>query len=287
MYDNYPQHHVPQNNIVQRFFAQPVGKIILEMVMTVVITVAAGSAFDLFDPFEGASDAPANQAAQATVARQPLLPLWDASLAHLSQRRFVAAEAVADVAAASDPTEPLNFSLLGTIHLHSRDYAEAQSDFAVMLSLAPDSFDGHNALCWAQGELGEFTSALQHCEAALSVAEAPLQRASALENRCWLQVEMAAYVAAASDCLAVLELLPDCHNEICALAHYNLGRIALSRSEPEAALQHFNMAAHIGSAYAPMYLDIARLYATMGYEVAAERSMARYEQLIVSDLAAN
>lgn len=286
MYDNYPQHHVPQNNIVQRFFAQPAGAIVLEMVMTLVITVAAGSAFDLFDPFEGASAASADQAAQVTVAHEPLLPLWDASLAYLSQRRFVAAEAVADVAATSDPTEPLNFALLGTINLHSRDYADAQSDFTAMLALSPASFDGHNALCWAQGELGEFTSALQHCEAALHLAESPLQRASALENRCWLQVEMAAYVAAANDCLAVLELLVDCHNDICALAHYNLGRIALARSEPDAALQHFNLAAHIGSAYAQMYLDIARLYATMGYEVAAERSLMRYQQLTVSDLAA-
>lgn len=286
MYDNYPQHHVPQNNIVQRFFAQPAGAIVLEMVMTVVITVAAGSAFDLFDPFNGASAASADQAVGTTVAHDPLLPLWDASLAYLSQRRFIAAEAVADAAAASDATEPLNFALLGTINLHSSDYAEAERDFSAMLSLAPDSFDGHNSLCWAQGELGEFTSALQHCEAALQVAESPLQRASALENRCWLQVEMAAYAAAASDCLAVLDLLNDCHNEICALAHYNLGRIALSRSEPDAALQHFNLAAHIGSAYAQMYLDIARVYATMGYEVAAERSLTRYQQLSANDLAA-
>lgn len=286
MYDNYPQHHVPQNNIVQRFFAQPAGAIVLEMVMTVVITIAAGSAFDLFDPFAGASVASADQPAQATVAQEPLLPLWDASLEYMSQRRFVAAEAVADVAAASDPTEPLNFALLGTINLQSSDYAEAQSDFISMLALAPDSFDGHNALCWAQGELGEFTSALRHCEAALHAAETPLQRASALENRCWLRVEMAAYVDAAGDCLAVLEQLTDCNNEICALAHYNLGRIALARSEPAAALQHFNLAAHIGSAYAPMYLELARVYATMGYEVAAERSLARYQQLSVSDLAA-
>ncbi|MCY4146622.1 MAG: tetratricopeptide repeat protein [Chloroflexi bacterium] len=283
MYDNYPQCHVPQNNIVQRFFAQPAGAIVLEMVMTVVITVAAGSAFDLFDPFDGASVA---QPAQVAVAHSPLLPLWDASLAYLSQRHFVAAEAIADVAAASDPNEPLNFALLGTINLHSRDYAEAQSDFTTLLSLAPDSFDGHNSLCWAQGELGEFASAWQHCEAALQMAQSPLQRASALENRCWLQVEMAAYAAAASDCLAVLELLAGCHNEICALAHYNLGRIALARSEPDAALQHFNLAAHIGSAYAQMYLDIAHLYAAMGYEVAAERSFSRYQQLNASALAA-
>ncbi|MCY3573970.1 MAG: hypothetical protein OXG92_14455 [Chloroflexi bacterium] len=286
MYDNYPQHHVPQNNIVQRFFAQPAGAIVLEMVMAIVITVAAGSAFDFFDPFHAAPATSEYQAAQATVAQAPLLPLWDASLAYLSQRRFVAAEAVADVAAASDPTEPLNHALLGTINLRSSDYAEAQSDFSTLLSLAPDSFDAHNSLCWAQGELGEFTSALRHCEAALQSAKSPLQQASALENRCWLQVEMAAYVAAASDCLAVLELLSGCYNEICALAHYNLGRIALARSEPAAALQHFNLAAQIGSAYAPMYLELARVYASMGYDDAAERSLARYQQLNIGALIA-
>ena len=286
MYDNYPQHHIPQNNIVQRFFAQPAGAIVLEMVMTIVITVAAGSAFDLFDPFYYAAAAPAEPVVQAAGADEPLLPLWDASWMYLSQRRFVAAEAVADVAAASDPTEPLNYALLGTINLRSSDYSEAQSDFATLLSIAPGSFDGHNSLCWAQGELGEFTSALQHCEAALQAAETTAQRASAYENRCWLQVEMGVFVAAASDCLAVLALLPTCHNEICALAHYNLGRIALARGEPQAALQHFNLAAHIGSAYAPMYLEISRVYANMGYDGAAERSLARYQQLNGSDLTA-
>ena len=55
MYDHYPAYDVPQNNIVQRFFAQRWSAILLEIVLTIVITVAAGQAFEFFDPFDGES----------------------------------------------------------------------------------------------------------------------------------------------------------------------------------------------------------------------------------------
>ena len=142
-------------------------------------------------------------------------------------------------------------------------------------------------MCWAEGELGNFTSAMSYCDAAARLAVTHAQKASALENRCWLGVEMAEYVGAAKDCLAALEKLDGCHSEICALAHYNLGRIALARDEGEAALRHFRLALRIGSEYAQMYLEIARVYATMGYEVAAEGALARHHALAGADSAAN
>ncbi len=284
MYDNYPQHHVPRSNIIQRFFAQPAGAIALEIVMTLVIMLAADSAFDLFDPFE---DPAAASADSAQIMPMPHDPLREASMTYLAERRFLAAEAVADVAAASAPYDPANFALRGLVNLYSGDYAGAQNDFTTVLDLAPHDFHGHNALCWTEGELGAFTSALRHCEAALLAALSPVQRASALENRCWLSVEMGDIAAAARDCQAVLNLLKDCHSEICALAHYNLGRVAVARGQQQVALRHFNLAAQTGSAYAKMYLDISRFYATLGYEVAAESSLTLYHQLNDVDSAAN
>ena len=285
MHHNYPQRDIPQSNILQRFFAQPLRAILLEIAMTLVIALAAGGALDLWDPFGDSSETSADLA--AAMGREPLLPLWDASFRYLQERRFHAAEALADVAASADPQNPGSFALRGAINLRSGDYADARRDFRKALSLDLFDFDGHNALCWAEGELGNFTSALRHCDAATRLAATSAQKASALENRCWLGVEMADYAGAAKDCLAALESLDGCHNEICALAHYNLGRIALARDEGEAALQHFRLAARIGSAYAQMYLEISRVYATMGYEVAAEGALARYHALAGADSAAN
>jgi len=57
VYDNYPQHDVPQNNVIQRFFAQRWSAIVIEILMTIVITVATGRAFDIFNPFDSPQDA--------------------------------------------------------------------------------------------------------------------------------------------------------------------------------------------------------------------------------------
>ena len=67
MYDSYPQYDVPQNNVIQRFFTQRWSAIVIEILMTIVITVAAGRAFDIFDPF----DAPADSAS-AILWEEPL-----------------------------------------------------------------------------------------------------------------------------------------------------------------------------------------------------------------------
>ena len=58
MYDNYPEHDVPQQNIIQMFFAQRWSAIIIEMALAIVISVAAGRAFDFFGPIDAQTDNP-------------------------------------------------------------------------------------------------------------------------------------------------------------------------------------------------------------------------------------
>lgn len=57
MYDKYPEFDVPRSNLIQRFLGQHWSAILIEIVMTIVISVAASHAFDLFGPFESPSAA--------------------------------------------------------------------------------------------------------------------------------------------------------------------------------------------------------------------------------------
>ena len=66
MYDKYPVYDVPQNNIIQQFFSQRWSAIVIEIAMTIVITVAAGRAFDFFDPFD-----PTENEAESAALAQP------------------------------------------------------------------------------------------------------------------------------------------------------------------------------------------------------------------------
>lgn len=81
MYDSYPQHDVPQIHLIQRFFSQRWSAIVIEILMTIVITVAAGQAFDIFDPLHKSVEADQPALAQ-TVRSADLLrrgvgvPLW-------------------------------------------------------------------------------------------------------------------------------------------------------------------------------------------------------------------
>lgn len=79
----------------------------------------------------------------------------------------------------------------------------------------------------------------------------------------------------------MLVIYPDCQQEFCALAHYNLGRIMKAQGKMSLALRQFNLAFHIGSSYPDMYLEIARIYDTLGYEAAAEASYQQYRRLAV------
>lgn len=284
MYDHHPAYDVPKNNIIQRFFAQRWSAILLEVVLTIVITVAAGQAFEFFDPFDGESanaapletSAPNRDRGAMSVALEPVM---QRGLEYVSERRYVAAEAVYDFALALDPDDAGNHGWRGYVNLRTADYLDAQDDFRRVLDLRPQDYDAHNALCWAYGESQDFTSALEHCWQALIAATSLPQYATALENRCWVRVEMGAYEAAAQECLAVLQIYPGCQHEVCALAHYNLGRIMMAQGNDRGALRQFKLALRIGSAYADMYLEIGEEYDRLGFGAAAKASFAKYDEL--------
>ena len=286
MYDQYPIHDVPQNNIIQRFFSQRWSAIVLEIVMTIVITIAAGAAFDFFDPLDGDRASSADSVQTAAVAagqsefqmRDPLAFIRAKGADYVSERRFAAAKAMFDWAIALAPDDVENYSWRGYVKMLASEYAEAQLDFRKVLELKPADFIGHNALCWAYGETDEFVKAKAHCEGALRSAASLSEYAIALENRCWVQVELGEYEAAARDCLAVLESFSDC-GEVCALAHYNLGRVLFAQGKAPEALAHFQEALRIGSSYAKMYLEIGEVYDRLGYEAAAQASYAKYREL--------
>ncbi|MCY3779707.1 MAG: tetratricopeptide repeat protein [Chloroflexi bacterium] len=283
MYDKYPVYDVPQRNIIQRFFAQRWSAILLEIALTIVITVAAGRAFDFFDPFDGepAAIPPAATETMSQATNVALEPFTQRGIDYIQSREFAAAEAMYDFAIAVAPEDAKHYGWRGYVNLQAGDYLAAQRDFRQVLELAPADNDAHVALCWAYGESGDFAAALSHCEEALLAAQSLPQYAIALENRCWLKVEMGEFDAAARDCLDVLEIFPDCQQEVCALAHYNLGRIMLAQGKQEEALRQFNLAYHIGSSYPKMYLEIANVYDTLGYEAAARVSYEHYRSLAV------
>ena len=286
MYDQYPIHEVPQNNLIQRFFSQRWSAIVLEIVMTIVITIAAGAAFDFFDPLDGeqATSADSPQIATGAVEIEalktgdPLGFIKEKGAEHIRDGRFAAAEAMFDWAIALAPEDADSYSWRGYVNMLSGDYVEAQADYRKLLELKPADFDGHNALCWAYGESEQFAVAVTHCERALDAAGSLGEYAIALENRCWLQVELGEYEAAERDCRDVLEAFSDC-GEVCALAHFNLGRVLIAQGSFPIALRHFNEAYRIGSTYPKMYLEIGAIYDTLGYRSAAQASYAKYRAL--------
>ena len=89
---------------------------------------------------------------------------------------------------------------------------------------------------------------------------------------------MGDYEAAAQDCRFALEYAPE-YAEVSALAHYNLGRVLVAQGNTRGALTHFHEALRIGSSYPKMYLEIGRIYDTLGYRSAAQASYAKYREL--------
>ena len=183
MYDKYPVHDVPQNNIIQRFFAQRWSAIVLEIVMTIVITIAAGAAFDFFDPLDGsqaASDDTAQSAARAVeieqfTTRDPLAFIKERGKGYIRERRFAAAEAMFDWAIALAPNEADIYSWRGYTRMLAGEYREAQADYRALLELRPNDFDALNALCWAYGESGDFAEAMAHCQRGAARSREPSQ----------------------------------------------------------------------------------------------------------------
>ena len=203
MYDKHPVYDVPQRNLVQRFFAQRWSAIALEIVLTVVIAVAASSAFEFFDPFGGevAITPSAANESRADAFDIALEPVTSRALAHIQNREFAAAEAMYDLAVAVAPADADYYGWRGYINLRAGDYPDAQRDFRQVLELAPAEYEAHTALCWAYGESAEFDRALAHCNEAMALAQSLPEYGIALENRCWIQVEMGELEAAARDCL--------------------------------------------------------------------------------------
>jgi len=286
MYDNYPKHDVPQQNLIQRFFAQRGSAIFIEIVMTIVITVAAGAAFDYFDPLDGeratAADATSGEAVTSddadSATRDPLAFARSLGIEYIAAGRLTAASAIFDWLIASAPDDGSSYAWRGYVTMQTGQYIEAQAYYRRLLELRPADFDGHNALCWAYGETGDFAPAMAHCQRALESAVSRSEFASVLENRCWLGVEMGDYGAAATDCRLSLSYAQE-NGEVQALAHYNLGRVQVARGKTSEALPHFQEALRIGSAYAKMYLDIGEVYATLGHQAAAQASFERYRRL--------
>ena len=281
MYDQYPNHDVPSKGVIQRFFSQRWSAIALEIVMTVVITIAAGAAFDFFDPLDGEA-APAT----ATVveveelgAGGPLEFIMQRGTDYVRERRFAAAEAIFDWAIALAPEEAAGYSWRGYVKMQAGKYFEAQADYRKLLELRPANFDGHNALCWAYGETGDFSEAREHCQQALRRAGNRANYARAIENWCWLQVEMGEYEGASQYCRFALEYAPE-YPEAHALAHFNMGRVYMAQGKAHKALPHFHEALRVGSAYPKMYLEIGAIYDTLGKHAAARSSYAKYRELL-------
>lgn len=286
MYDKYPEYDVPEKNIVQRFFSQRWSAIAIEIAMTIVITVAAGRALD---PFGTHTEEPVDQQAivEPLIIEQPItdtdgIPLeviQEYGVDYIRNQQYPEAVGIYDLAVVADPNDPNNYAWRGYANINSGDYVDAQADYNTVIDADPNSFDGHNSLCWAYGELGEFEKSLNHCNQALELADAPLDYVIAYENRCWVNVEMGNYDIAYHDCTQVFEIQPNCTHESCALAYYNLGRIAMAQGDTETAIDHFNRAYLYGSQYAEMYLEIAQVYEKLGYRNAAIASYEQYVQL--------
>ncbi len=285
MYDQYPVHDVPKSNLIQRFFAQRWSAIALEIVMTIVITVAAGAAFDFFDPLERAAATSADSAeittsevaVLETKTRDPLNFIKERGAAYIRERRFDAAEAMFDWAIALAPDDVESYSWRGYAKMQAGDYAAAQVDYREVLALKPGDFSGQSALCWAYGETRDFARAEAHCQQALQGAGNRTNYAIALENWCWLQVEMGNYTEAAKYCRFSLEYAPE-YEELQALANYNMGRVLLAQGRPTEALAHLHEALRIGASYPKMYLEIGMIYDRLGYHAAAEVTFAIYRQ---------
>ncbi len=284
MYDKYPEYDVPEKNIVQRFFAQRWSAIIIQIVLTIVLSVGAGRALDSFGTEE---DMPQEQAiVEPVIIEQPVSSdgisietIQSYGINYIRNQQFPEAEGMYDLAVYAEPNNINNYVWRGYANINGGDYIEAHADYSTVIEMDATSFDGHNSLCWSYGELEQFDNALTHCNTAIELSNTPVESVIAYENRCWVNVEMGNYDDAYRDCMKVFEIQPNCSFESCALAHYNLGRILLAQDEPLTAVEHFNRAYLYGAQYAQMYLDMGQVYEDLGYDAAAVASYEKYIQL--------
>ena len=288
MYDKYPEYDIPEHNIIQKFFAQRWHAIVIELVMTLVLTVAAGRALDPFGMDDNTTDAqaiiePAVVAPTTSINGISIETIERYGINYLRNQQYREAIGMYDLAIYAEPTNAEHYAWRGYANIQAGRYDAARHDYNRVVEIDEASFDAHNALCWAYGELGEFGQAMPHCDTALELAQTPVESVTAYENRCWIYVETEAYVDAYHDCMTVFEVEPNCTYESCTLAHYNLGRILYAQDKPTAALEHFNRALLYGATYAQMYMDIAQVYDELGYTSAALDSYEQYIKLAGED----
>jgi len=246
--------------------------------------VAAGRALDPFgtnteEPQEQAIVEPVMQAPQADSDGISVEVIQEYGIDYIRNQQYPEAIGMYDLAVYADPQDVNNYAWRGYANINSGEYVEAHADYATVIEMEANSFDGHNSLCWAYGELSQFEDALNHCNTAITLASSPVETVIAYENRCWVNVEMGDYENAYRDCMKVFEVQPECTYESCALAHYNLGRILLAQGEQVTAVEHFNRAFLYGAQYAQMYMDMAQVYDDLGYTAAAIASYEKHIEL--------
>lgn len=100
MYDKYPEHDVPQQNIVQMFFSQRWSAILIEMALVIVVSTAAGRAFDFFDPIDVKTETPPEQTAIDGISLESIEAY---GLDYIRQGKYVEAKAVYDLMVMATP----------------------------------------------------------------------------------------------------------------------------------------------------------------------------------------
>lgn len=100
MYDKYPEHDVPQQNIVQMFFSQRWSAILIEMALVIVISTAAGRAFDFFDPIDVKTETE-----QIAIDGISLESIEAYGLDYIRQGKYVEAKAVYDLIIMAAPKQ--------------------------------------------------------------------------------------------------------------------------------------------------------------------------------------
>ena len=100
MYDKYPEHDVPQQNIVQMFFSQRWSAILIEMALVIVISTAAGRAFDFFDPIDVKTETE-----QIAIDGISLESIEAYGLDYIRQGKYVEAKAVYDLIMMAAPQQ--------------------------------------------------------------------------------------------------------------------------------------------------------------------------------------
>lgn len=100
MYDKYPEHDVPQQNIVQMFFSQRWSAILIEMALVIVISTAAGRAFDFFDPIDVKTETE-----QIAIDGISLESIEAYGLDYIRQGKYIEAKAVYDLIIMAAPQQ--------------------------------------------------------------------------------------------------------------------------------------------------------------------------------------